>query len=273
MSTKSRQKQINVVWGLVLVLLGGFFLAEQVGFIPDLSPGIWSLLFGIVSLLFFASYFISGFTQWGWLFPATISGGLAAIIWLANNGFDGPFLGSLILGCVSLPFWVAFLVNRKENWWALIPGWITAAIAAIILLSETLSGEIMASFILFSVALPFFIVFAVNRKHWWALIPGGIIASVGMMLFFLAPANNTRWGDEIFIALMFACVSITFIAVWLQRDGASTTWAKYPAIGFAALSLLVLLAGVEANFLWPALLIIFGGWLLLDAARRPKLKG
>jgi hypothetical protein len=174
---------------------------------------------------------------------------------------------------VSLPFWVGFLVNPKENWWALIPGWITAAIAAVILLSETFSGEMMASFILFSVALPFLVVFLINRKHWWALIPGGIIASNGVMLFFLAPARNTGLRDEIFVALMFACVSVTFIAVWIQRRGGSTTWAKYPAIGFAILSLLVLLVGVEVSFLWPAVLIICGGWLLLDAMRRPQLKG
>jgi hypothetical protein len=216
---------------------------------------------------------MSGFTEWGWLFPAMISGGLAAIIWLANNGFDGPYLGSLIIGCVSLPFWVGFLVNRKENWWALIPGWITAAIAAVILLSETFSGEMMASFILFSVALPFFVVFAINRRHWWSLIPGGIIASMGVMLFFLAPTRNTGLGDEVFVALMFACVSVTFIGIWVQRNGASTAWAKYPAIGFAALSLLVLLANAEVKFLWPALLILFGGWLLLNAVRRPQLKG
>ena len=98
--------------------------------IGDLSPSMWVLLFGVASLLFFASYLISGVTRWGWLFPATITGGVAAVIWLSERGFSDVYLGSLMVACVSLPFWVAFLVNRQENWWALIPGWITAAVAA-----------------------------------------------------------------------------------------------------------------------------------------------
>jgi hypothetical protein len=249
-----------------------FLFAEQMNWIGDLSPSMWVLLFGVASLLFFASYLISGVTRWGWLFPATITGGVAAVIWLSERGFNDVYLGSLMVACVSLPFWVAFLVNRKENWWALIPGWITAAVAAIILLSETISGELMAAFILFSVALPFFVVFAVNREHWWALIPGGIIASVGLMLVLLAPNRTTSLGDEIFVAVMFACMAVTFIVVWMQRGKASTAWAIYPAIGFAGLALLVLLAGVEVNYLWPAVLILLGVWLLISAWRRPTLK-
>lgn len=270
MSIISRQKQMSVVWGLVLILLGGFFLAEQVGLIDDLSAEMWVLLFGVASLLFFASYLINGITQWGWLFPATISGGLAAIIWLGDRGYDGAYLGSLIIGCVSLPFWVAFLVNRKVNWWALIPGWITAAVAAIVLLSEVISGEIMASFILFSVALPFFVIYAMNREHWWALIPGGIIASVGLMLFFLAPVTRTNFGDEIFVAMMFAGIALTFIVIWAQRGKASTGWAIIPALLFAALALLILF---KVYYVGPVALILFGAWLLLGRGMRPRLKG
>jgi hypothetical protein len=270
---------MSIVWGIVLILLGGFFFAEQFNWIGDLSPSLWVLLFGVASLLCFASYLISGVTQWGWLFPATIMGGVAAIIWLSQviwlgeRGSNDVYLGSLIVACVSLPFWVAFLVNRKENWWALIPGWITAAIAGIILLSETISGEIMAAFILFSVALPFFVVYAADRRHWWALIPGGIIGSVGLMLAFIGIADGINPAGETFVALMFAGISLTFTAVWLLRGQVPTGWAKYPAIGFAALAVLVLLAGVQVNYVWPVALILFGGWLLFDAARRPELKG
>lgn len=268
-----KHKQLNMVWGLVLVLLGGFFLAEQVGLIDDLSADVWALLFAAASLLFFASYFINGTTQWGWLFPATIGAGLAAIIWLGERGFDGDYLGSLIIACVSLPFWVGFLVNRKENWWALIPGWITAAIATVVLLSEVISGELMAAFILFSVALPFFVVYAMNRQHWWALIPGGIVASVGLMLLFIAPVNRLGFQEASFVAVMFGGISLTFLVIWLLRGKSSTGWAIYPAAIFAALALWMLLVGTQIAKAWPLVLILGGGWLLINAARRPRLEG
>jgi hypothetical protein len=268
-----KHKQLNMVWGFVLILLGGFFLAEQVGFIDNLSATTWTLLFAVASLLFFASYFINGITQWGWLFPATITGGLAAIIWLGERGFDGEYLGSLILGAVSLPFWVAFLVDRKQNWWALIPGWITAAIAAVVLLSEVISGELMAAFILFSVALPFFVVYALNRRHWWALIPGGIIASVGLMMLFIAPTNRFGFQEASFVAVMFGGISLTFLVIWLLRSKASTGWAIYPAAIFAALALWMLLVDTQIVKAWPLVLILGGGWLLINAARRPRLEG
>lgn len=268
-----KRKQLNMVWGFVLVLLGGFFLAEQVGVIDDLSADVWALLFAAASLLFFASYFINGTTQWGWLFPATIGGGLAAIIWLGERGYDGDYLGSLIIACVSLPFWVGFLVNRKENWWALIPGWITAAIAAVVLLSEVISGELMAAFILFSVALPFFAVYTINRQHWWALIPGGIVASVGLMLLVLAPVNRLGFQEASFVSVMFLGIALTFFIIWLLRGKAPTGWAIYPAAGFAALALWFLLIGMEISRYWPVVLILGGGWLLIDAARRPRLEG
>jgi hypothetical protein len=257
---------MNIVWGFVLILLGGFFLAERVDLIDNVSPTTWTLLFAVVSVLFFASYFLSGITHWGWLFPATISGGIAVIIWLATNGFDGPYLGTLILGCVSLPFWVAFLVDRKDNWWALIPGWVTAMIAAITLLSEIISGELMASFILFGVALPFFVVYALNRTHWWALIPGGIVASVGLMLLFLAPINRSGLSDELFVAIMFAGIALTFLILWTQRGKARTEWAIYPALMFAAFALLTAL---KIYYVWPLALILFGAWLLLGTRTRP----
>jgi hypothetical protein len=270
MPTVNRDKQISIVWGIVLILLGGFFLADQMNLISDLSPNTWVLLFGVASLLFFASYFLSGLTHWGWLFPATICGGVAATIWLAEHHFDGVYLGSLIVACVSLPFWVAFLVNQKANWWALIPGWITAAVAAIILLSEAVSGEFMAAFILFSVALPFFVVFAVNREHWWALIPGGIVASVGLMLLLLNPITRIGLRETSFVSVMFAGIAITFFVIWLQNGKHPTGWAKYPAMLFAALALLIF---VQSDLIWPVALILLGGWLLMGTMLRPRLKG
>ena len=35
---------------------------------------------------------------------------------------------------------------------------------------------------MFSVAIPFFVIYARDRKQWWALIPGGITGLIGLAL-------------------------------------------------------------------------------------------
>ena len=42
MTAKSKPAMI---WGVALIVLGGLFLAGNVGWIPDLSPNLWALLF------------------------------------------------------------------------------------------------------------------------------------------------------------------------------------------------------------------------------------
>jgi len=38
---------------------------------------------------------------------------------------------------------------------------------------------LIPAYIMFAIAIPFFVVFAGNSKNWWALIPGGIMAIIG----------------------------------------------------------------------------------------------
>jgi hypothetical protein len=83
---------------------------------------------------------------------------------------------------------VAFL-RRRDQWWALIPVYALLAIGVMIPLIEweILSDLLVPAYVLFVVAIPFFVVYARDRKQWWALIPGGIVAVVGLS-FLIAEA-------------------------------------------------------------------------------------
>ena len=106
---------------------------------------------------------------WGGLLIAL---GLALI---ANNmGWLGDWnvpVWSLILGACSLIFLVTYLSDRTQ-WWALIPGLVILGIAVAVFLAEEdlVSGEIVATFILGGIGLPFLLIFVTDRRHWWALM-------------------------------------------------------------------------------------------------------
>lgn len=231
-----KEKRVNVLWGAILILIGGALLAAQLGLIADLSAILWAGLFAGASVLFFITYFAAGAQQWGWLIPACITAGLAGTILLGNAG-AGKLAGAVFMASVSLPFWLVFLVNR-QHWWALIPAWATAIIAAVILLADNVPGQIVASLILLGTALPFFVVYLLNREHWWALIPGTIVGGVALVVLFTLVA-----GGEAIGALVLAMVALPFLYIYLRFS--EQWWALIPGGIILSTAAVVLLAGLR----------------------------
>jgi hypothetical protein len=86
-----------------------------------------------------------------------------------------------VLPAIALPFLAVYYRDRAQ-WWALIPAYVLLAVALMIGLTEwgLLEDELVASYVLFVIAIPFFVVYVRNRSQWWWLIPGGILAIVGL---------------------------------------------------------------------------------------------
>ena len=131
-------QRVRYVWGVILLLVGAYLLAVNLNLLPPLAINNMALVFGGLSILFFGTYFASGIRNYGWLFPAFMMAAIAGIIALSDTNVDGNIIGSFPLLAISIPFWIVFLMDRKQNWWATIPAWTTAAIAGIILLSSVL---------------------------------------------------------------------------------------------------------------------------------------
>lgn len=233
-----KQKRVNLLWGLILILAGIIFLVEQLGLIPDLAAVVWTLLFAGASVLFFVTYFTAGIHEWGWLFPATITAGLAATIWLAEMGVEETLAGAVFMASVSLPFWLVFVIGRRENWWALIPGWATAVITLVILLADRVAGEFIGSLVMFGIALPFFAVYLVNRKHWWALIPGFILGGIGLVVLLTAVTRG-----EVVGALVLFSIALPFFIIYLRFR--EHWWARIPAGILASVAVVALLSAFD----------------------------
>lgn len=169
------------IWGLVLIVLGAFFLIAQFvpGFSNLLGGLVWAAVMVGIAAAFFGIY-MSDRSHWWALIPAYVFAAIGGIIALATIRFPGDGIAAFVLMAIALPFFYVYLRDRK-NWWALIPAYVMTAITVLILLPfGMMPGEWVAAYVNFAVAAPFLYVYLRNRKHWWALIPAGITGFVGI---------------------------------------------------------------------------------------------
>ena len=171
----------RIGWGMLLIVFGiTAFLDNFVGIDDWLKVAIMGIGGVAVFLVF-----LTDRKNWRLLIPAYILLAIAGISALAlTDMLQGEVIGSLVLVLVALPFLAVYLLNQ-DNWWALIPSWVLLAIGLMVFLigQNILNDELVVTYVMFSIALPFFVVYLTNRKNWWALIPSGVTAVIGLAFF------------------------------------------------------------------------------------------
>ena len=214
----------GLFWGILLIGGGVLALVQQMGYLDQFPDSVWMWVFGAISLVAFLSYALSGWKEWGWLFPAGVFGGLAVIIGLAVSGYDNAAIGSPLFFGLLIPFAAAYLTDRTRNWWALIPGGVMLFLAMTTLLVDNVGGEWVGSMFLFLIALSFFVVYLNNRTRTWALL-------VAYILFVLsiAPAMASYGGNTAayFGSIFLLAVALPFFIIYFQS--ATNWWAIIPA--------------------------------------------
>jgi hypothetical protein len=223
------------VFSLVLILAGGVLLATNLGYIQASTPLLWGAFFGGLSVLFFLTYFLNGLRSWWWLFPAMILGSVGITIGLGSIGQAGAGVGTLILASIALPFFAAFAADTRNNWWALIPGTLMGVISVIPLIENRVVGEVIGSMVLFSLAVPFLVIFLTNTERRWALIPALVLGCVGLIPLMTVFAN-----ERILPVMIMGLFAAAFLAVFVAVR--SAWWALIPAGIFASIG-----AGVFAS--------------------------
>src|SRR5512139_3985039 len=154
---KSKEKYVGMFWGAVLILLGAAFLVTRSTSFTITDPWLGMALTGGLSLLFFASYFLSGVHKWGWLFPACIFAGTTLTVMLTQifPAPQGGWIAAPILLAIAVPFLVAYLQDREKNGWALIPTYIMVVLTLMAALADQIQGELVGTLFLLLVALAF----------------------------------------------------------------------------------------------------------------------
>lgn len=176
---ESKGKNQGLVWGGLLIILGSALLLET---FFDLSAWVWVVILTVCGLGTYALYARGRSEKW----LLIVSYALLAIAGLVSlttlNILRDPFIATYVLTVIALPFVVAFLQGDRTQWGTLIPAYVLLAVGVMVPLIDSgiLDGILVAAYVLFAIAIPFFVAYARDTKQWWALIPGGITAIVGL---------------------------------------------------------------------------------------------
>jgi hypothetical protein len=235
MEKKMKTNIIKILWGILLIAVGGLFLVDRLGYMDlDLLTRLdWSIVFAVTSAFFFVCYLLAGVRQWGWLFPALIFTALALIVGVLVDNRSDAMIAMPILLSVGIPFYVGYLLDRK-HWGLLIPAWIMTIVSAIVVLSESAYPDLIGAIVLYAIALPFIVVFLVSRRHKWALIIGFVLAFIGLFPL-LGPILPDAIAGPVVMFLFF----VFFVAIYLILK--KSWWALIPAGIFLSIGVVALL--------------------------------
>lgn len=157
-------------------------------------------------------------------------------------------------------FLYRFVSHPSSDWWAAIPGFALAGLAAERLVPPAL-GDWHGMWFLGALGIGFFAVYLSSRERWWAILPGGILVTLAA----IAVATD-RFGMTDNGALLFVGVGVTFLLVAFL---ASKSWAYIPGVVLLGFGGVLGIASPGAvNLVWPAILIAAGIFLIVQFTRR-----
>ena len=178
--------------------------------------------------------------------------------WLGTTQF--PFM-MFPFGFLALLFLLTFIGNPRQ-WWAAIPGCILLGLTLLIFNDQNhfLTDAQAGALFLFSIGLPFLLVYLIDRRMWWALIPGGVLSTVAL----IALLAEREASAQVITAVIFFGLALVFALVRLAtRSSPWMGWATWVAIILAGIGAVVLITGPQAaSLVGPVVLIGLGLFLL-----------
>lgn len=194
----------RLIWGVALIAIGAFFLAQQLGLFGPLQLPFWAFAFGLLGVIFLVTFFADRRQWWG-LIPGCILLGLALVMVNTENHFiTDQQAGGLFLFSIGLPFLLIYLLDRRM-WWALIPGGVLSVLALITFVSGgAASGQLIAAILFFGLAAVFAVLRFLTRSSaymGWATWVAIILAGIGALLLISGPVAAAVVGPAILIGL------------------------------------------------------------------------
>jgi hypothetical protein len=229
------------------------------------DAAIASPFFGAIAIPFLVAFAIDFRKHW-WAFIPAFASILFGVVVAFGDRLPGEVIGAGFMFAIAIPFLTVYFVNRRYAW-ALIPGFIMAAVGAITLLGSYLN-QWMGGFVLFLIALPFFYVYF-KQVRWWGLMPAGILVSIGVNALLSMPILGSFAQSSIPAGIMFLGWAATFAWLWRQRVKFPTAWAHIPALVCGVLAALLLVVGLLTTYGF-TLALIAGGMVLIYFGLRPK---
>ena len=180
-------------------------------------------------------------------------GGVENLVWLSLFGLGGlVFLGVFI--------------SNHEHWWAIIPGFTLLGLAALIGFGDRM-GALGGALFLGAIGLSFWVIYILKREFWWAVIPGGTLFTLALVAGLAESLPGLEVGGIFFLGLAATFGLLYFIPTPEGR----LKWALIPAGVLGIMGLFITVAaGNLIGWIWPAALILGGGYLIFRALMRAR---
>ena len=178
----------SIFLGTALILLGGLFVLQNMGFLHNVGDIFWGVVFLAVGAFFLLSYFNG---SWWAAIPGCVLAGIGAMILLPDS--LEQFGGAVFLGGIGLAFWLAYFPARQERWWALIPAGVLTTLAFVTFLPGLVGEDSTPGIFFLGLALTFGLV-ALLAGMRWAWYPAGALGVLGFLfLVSLGGLVNYLW--------------------------------------------------------------------------------
>ena len=188
------------------------------------------------------------------------------------------FLDTILSVNISGLFWaVAFMAgggafllitaSDHSSWWAVIPGFTLLGIGVLIgtdAIFPRVADYAGGAIVLGGIGCAFLAVFLMRRTYWWALIPMGTMFSLVLLILADPFIKDAAW-------IFLLGLAATFAALMLVKDdsGVPMRWPIWPAGSLLVVSMIVMMSSLHwAVFIWPVVLILVGGGLVVRALVR-----
>lgn len=213
-----KRLDVRAIGGILLIIVGILLLLQNLGVFEVIVALVWSLLFAAGGLIFLYMFLTERTRNWWAVIPGFALVGLAALI-LLDELFPrvGEALGGAIfLGGIGLAFWVIYL-QKREQWWAVIPGGVLFTLALIAGLSSVFEGPAMGGVFFLGLGLTFGLLYFVptppQGRMKWALIPAAVLVVMGLLIM----AITTRILDLLFAAALILIGLYFLVRVFRSR--------------------------------------------------------
>ena len=183
-------RQMNLlVWAASLIVVGVLLLLFNLGVLARYEPTAQYVVAGLLAVGGFSAL-ISFFwrrDQWWRLMPGWTLLALAAMVVVSlDETLPRPYAAATLFVGLTLAFAHIYLVNRAENWWAIIPSGFMLVLAGVIALTVMITRlETLGAILFAGMGFVFGLVYllAGKRRHWWALIPAGALFFFGLLTY------------------------------------------------------------------------------------------
>lgn len=184
----------RLAWAALLVAGSVLLLIYNLDLLRRFEPLSDFIVAGGLALggaAFFAS-FVSRQQAWWRLIPAWTLLALAVMVLVARAG-AGRWVAALLFAGLALAFLNIYLLNRRDQWWALLPGGFLVVLGLVVGLSSVVQRLEWLGAILFAgLGLIFLLLGAAGgpQSRYWAQIPGSILLLFGFFVLTLGVQNG-----------------------------------------------------------------------------------